>query len=342
MTKSNILPDIIFRIPNRRKHTKKLLLDTNQSINEMKTVPIGGINQWVSIRGKNRENPALLFIHGGPASTYSIFSPLLQPWEKSFTMIQWDQRGAGKTFRENGIEGSGKITIDRLVKDGIALTEWICQTLEQKKIILVGSSVGSLIATLMVKERPDLFHAYIGTDQNTADPKHIGYQLSIAALEQISHQKGIEFLQEIGPDPAKWTLKEYDKRNQIVVKAIRHVPNMIMDLMLPSMLSSPLHRLRDLVDIFQGMRFSSEALFEELMQFDYERLGITFELPFFILQGDQDIITPFECAEDFFVKIEAPYKQLVTIKNAGHLACFARPEQFFEELESKVLPLVLQ
>ncbi len=342
MAKTNILPDILLRIPNRRKQAQRLVLTTTNHIDEIDFVSIGGINQWISIRGEDRDNPVLLFIHGGPASTYAIFSPILRPWEKNFTMVQWDQRGAGKTFRENGKERSGKITINQLVKDGIELTEHITQVLGQEKIILVGSSVGSLIATLMVKERPDLFHAYIGTDQNTADPKQIGYQLATHALKQIDDQKGITFLQKIGPDPTQWTLKDYDKRNQIIVKAIRNCPNMIMDLMLPSMLASPIHRLSDLIDIFKGMNFSNEALFEELIQFDYQRLGTKFELPFFILQGDQDIITPLEAARDFFETIEAPYKAFIVIKDAGHLACFARPDQFFAELQSKVLPLVLK
>jgi pimeloyl-ACP methyl ester carboxylesterase len=338
MTKTNILPDILLRKFNQRKNTKKLILTSANHIDDMKYIQIGGIDQWISIRGEDRNNPVLLFIHGGPASVYSVFSPLLRPWEKFFTIIQWDQRGAGKTFRKNGKERSGEITIDQLAKDGIALTEAICRELKLEKVILVGSSVGSLIGTLMVKERPDLYHAYVGTDQNSADPKHIAYELSIEALQQAKNHKGIEFLKRIGPDKKKWSLKEFDKRNQIVVMAIRNVPNMIMDLMLPCMLSSPMHRFSDILDIFKGMNFSNEQLFVELMHFDYQRLGTKFEVPFFIMHGDQDIITPLENAKDFFQNIEAPYKEFIQIKNAGHLACFARPEQFFEEIQRKVLP----
>ncbi|MET3194138.1 alpha/beta fold hydrolase [Bacillus sp. OAE603] len=341
MTKSNLLPDIIFRKFNQRKNAKKLIMNTENMINEEKYVPIGGIEQWITVRGEDKRNPVLLFIHGGPASTYSIFTPLLKTWEQHFTIVQWEQRGAGKTFKKNGKEGCGTITFNQLMEDGIELSSVICNQLKQDKIILIGSSVGSLIATLMIKKRPDLFFAYVGTDQNCVDTDKLGYQLAIEALEQTENTRNLDFLKKIGPDPSKWTIQEYDKRNQILVKTIKNVPNMIMDLMLPAMLSSPQHSMMDIVDIFKGMKFSGNQLFHELMNFDYGILGKEFTIPFFIFHGDHDIITPTKNAERFFQEINAPLKEFVYIKNAGHLACFARPEQFLIELIEKVRPLAM-
>ncbi len=124
-----------------------------------------------------------------------------------------------------------------------------------------------------------------------------------------------------------------------MVKAIRDVPNMIMDLFLPSMLSSPEHKMSDIIDIFKGMSFSLDHLFGELMNFDFDKVGYHFELPFFVFHGDRDIITPTVTAKEYYDKIEAPYKEFVLIRNAGHLACFARSEQFLEELIKRVRPL---
>ncbi|UPM52622.1 alpha/beta fold hydrolase [Gottfriedia acidiceleris] len=341
MTKSNILPDIFFRQFNQRKNEKKLEIYTEYMINEEKYVTIGGIDQWITIRGEDRRNPILLLIHGGPASTYTIFSPIIRPWERHFTIVQWDQRGAGKTFKRNGKEGCGKITFNQLAEDGIELSNLICNELEKEKIILVGSSVGSLIATLMIKERPNLFYAYVGTDQNCFDYENIAYQLAIDALSEQGNKRRLKKFKELGPDQTKWTQKDYDKRNQIVVKSIKNVPNMVMDLILPSMLSSPQHTINDLLDIFKGMKFSGEQLFNELMNFNYGRLGTVFSIPFFIFQGDNDIITPTKNAERFLQKIEAPLKEFIYINNAGHLACFARPEQFLQELINRVRPLAI-
>jgi pimeloyl-ACP methyl ester carboxylesterase len=339
VSKTNILPDIFLRKRNRNKNARTLQINTMNRIVESRYVSIGGIDQWVTIRGEDCNNPVLLFIHGGPASTYSIFNPLLRAWEKYFTIVQWDQRGAGKTYTRNGRDGSGTLTFNRLVQDGIELTEYLCSKLRHPKVILIGSSVGSLTGIMMAQQRPDLFYVYVGTDQNSPDPHHLTYRLTVDALRDAGNKNGVQWVEKMGPDPTKWSLKDFYKRNQFIVKAIRDVPNMIMDLILPSMLSSPEHKISDIIDIFKGMNFSLEHLFEELMNFDFDKVGRQFEIPFFILHGDKDIITPTATAKAYFDEIEAPYKEFVLIRNAGHLACFARTDQFLEELIKRVLPL---
>jgi pimeloyl-ACP methyl ester carboxylesterase len=339
MSKTNLLPDLILRGRNRRANAKLLQIDSPNGVAESRFVAIGGIEQWVTIRGEDLRNPVLLFVHGGPASPYSVFNPLLRSWEKHFTLVQWDQRGAGKTFRKNGKASSGAITLDRLARDGIELTEFLRERLGHRKIILLGSSVGSLIAMIMAQSRPDLYHAYVGTDQNAPDPDFAWYRQALDALRDAGLHKGIRLLERMGPDPSRWLREDYDRLNPFLVKAIRNVPNMIMDLMLPSMLASPDHTIRDLIAIFQGMRFSLDHLFDELMAFDFSRIGNKFAVPFFVFQGDADIFTPIAPAKSFFDQVEAPLKSFAVIRNAGHLACFARPDRFLEELVEKVLPL---
>ncbi|MCQ6563809.1 alpha/beta fold hydrolase [Paenibacillus mendelii] len=339
MSKTNILPDLLLRNRNRRKNTKLLEIHTPNRIIEGHYVKIGGIDQWVTIRGEDYHNPVVLFIHGGPASPYSIFSPLLRSWEKHFTIVQWDQRGAGKTFTRNGKDGSGPITFSRLAQDGIELVEYLCNKIQQQKVILIGSSVGSLIGIMMAKRRPDLFYAYVGTDQNSPDPQYLTHQLTMDSLRNAGHAKGVQLVEKMGPDPTRWSREDFERRNQYLVKVINDVPNMIMDLILPSMLSSPEHKFSDLIDFFKGMKFSLDHLYNELVAFDFDEVGLCLKLPFFIMHGDKDIITPIATAKAYFDKIEAPFKEYVLIRNAGHLACFARPEQFLEELINRVHPL---
>lgn len=341
MSKKNILPDLILRKRNQRKNARILRIDMPNGIVESRFVNIGGIDQWITIRGEDRLNPVLLFIHGGPASPYSVFNPLLRSWEKHFTIVQWDQRGAGKTFRKNGKAGSGTITFDRLAEDGIELTGFLRDRLSHQKIILIGSSSGSLIAMIMAKLRPDLYHAYVGTDQNAPDPEEHSYRLMLEVFRAAGLIKGVRLIERMGPDPSRWSRKDYNQLNQFLVKTIRAVPNMIMDLMLPSMLSSPDHTIGELIDVFKGMNFSLDHVFNELMNFDFSRLGRKFDLPFFVFHGDTDIFTPTAAAKEFFDEIEAPLKDFALIKNAGHLACFARPDQFLEELIRRVRPLAL-
>lgn len=342
MSKNNILPDLLLRKRNQRKNARILQMNnTPNGIVESGYVKIGDIDQWITIRGENRQNPILLFVHGGPGSTYSIFNPLLRGWEKYFTIVQWDQRGAGKTFRMNGMEGSGSISYNRLAQDGIELSEYLCSKLDQPKLILIGSSVGSVTGVVMAAHRPDLFYAYIGTDQNSPDPEHISYQIMLDAFRAVGSRKGAQLVEKMGNEASKWSREETKQRNQLLVKAITGVPNMIMDLILPSMISSPEHKVRDIMDIFKGMDYSFEEMYHDMLHYDITELGFRFELPFFIFQGDRDIITPTETAKMYFDKLEAPYKEFVLIREAGHLACFARPDQFLEELIQRVRPLMM-
>lgn len=342
MGETNILKQIIMRKHNQNKNAKLLQINTPNSIVESSYVKIGGIDQWITIRGENRNNPILLLIHGGPASAYSVFSPLLRSWEKYFTVVQWDQRGAGKTFGKNGKDGCGTITFERLAKDGIEVTEYLTAKLGQPKVILIGSSVGSLIGIMMANRRPDLFHAYVGTDQNAPDCQNLLHEITVNAVRATGNTKGVQLLEKMGTDRSQISRKDVDKRNRILVKAIRGVPNMITDLILPSMISSPEHKIQDIMDFFKGMSYSLDQLFAELINFDFKKVGMQFELPVFIIHGDNDIITPTELARLYYNEIEAPHKEFVLIKNAGHLACFARADQFLEELLTRVRPLIAQ
>lgn len=340
MSKTNVLPDLMMRMFNRRKNARKLRMNSPNGIAESRYVSIGGIEQWISVRGEDRSNPILLLVHGGPASSYSIFSPLIRTWEKYFTIVQWDQRGTGKTFGKNGKDGCGAISFDRLVQDGIELVQYLLRSFQQDQLILIGSSVGSVIGTQMAKRRPELFHAYVGTDQNVDIEGHkLSYQMNLAGLRAAKCAKGIKLFEQIGPDPLRWSLKDFDHKNRWMVKVATPAPNMIMDLVLPSMLASPNHSFRDMLDYFKGMNATLEQLYDELIGFDARKLGTRYELPYFIFQGDTDLVTPLENAQRFFEDIEAPYKDFALIRNAGHLACFARPEQFLELLIQRVLPL---
>ena len=129
--------------------------------------------------------------------------------------------------------------------------------------------------------------------------------------------EGSSIGRENGAGPTRWSRKDFDLRNQYLVKVINDVPNMIMDLILPSMFASPEHKFSDLIDIFKGMKFSLDHLYNELMAFDFDKVGLCPNLPFFIMHGDKDIITPTATAKAYFDKIEAPIKEYVRIRNAG-------------------------
>ena len=116
-------------------------------LDENKFIPINGIQQWVTIKG-DPTKPVILFLHGGPGSVLSPYSDhLYKEWEKDFTLVQWDQRGAGRTYGHNAPEELTKpflqahpLALEQMAADGIALSEYLCHQLGKRKLILFGTS----------------------------------------------------------------------------------------------------------------------------------------------------------------------------------------------------------
>src|ERR1700748_789025 len=88
------------------------------AIDELCYVSIGGIAQWVAIQGEDRANPVILYLHGGPGEAQSPFLDQFKPWLADFTVVNWDQRGAGKTYEKNG-DATPDLTLDRVVADAV-------------------------------------------------------------------------------------------------------------------------------------------------------------------------------------------------------------------------------
>src|SRR5271170_2018624 len=157
---------LVYRKLRQANIASTLRIESVHGIVEERFVRIGDIDQWISIRGEDQNNPVLLVIHGGPGSCYSIFTPHIRKWEKHFTIVQWDQRGAGKTFKQTGSYGCGKISMKQLTSDGIEVAQYLRARLHKDRLFLMASSMGSTFGLQIARTCPEMFYAYIGTDQN--------------------------------------------------------------------------------------------------------------------------------------------------------------------------------
>jgi pimeloyl-ACP methyl ester carboxylesterase len=146
-------------------------------------------------------------------------------------------------------------------------------------------------------------------------------------------------LEQIGADPTRWDLGAWNTNMAWAFKTNLPTPNLDRRLLFPLALSSPLYSLRDLYSLFVGFQWSTAQMFSELMAYDAWRLGTRFEVPFFLFQGERDVITLTTLAEEYFEEVEAPTKELALIKDAGHFAAFTQPERFLAELLARVRPL---
>lgn len=325
----------------RQARTAKTLRIANQEgIVEERFVPVGGIDQWISIRGEDRNNPVLLVLHGGPGSSYCIFTPQLRAWEKHFTVVQWDQRGAGKTFARTGSRGCGEISMNQLTSDAIEVAEYLRDRLQQNQLFLLASSIGSTFGLQVVRSRPDLFYAYVGTDQNVgmARGHELNHRQAVERLCAHGMVRGARVMERIGPTPACWTPRDFTDVAQWTMKSDPSGFRRTMKLLKEAVWYSPGWTLRDIRAFVKGMHFSLEQLLPDIVRYD-AWAGTRFEIPIFIFQGESDVLTNPLLAEEYLADITAPLKKMERISGAGHFAAFLQPDQFLNKLLIHVRPL---
>jgi pimeloyl-ACP methyl ester carboxylesterase len=326
-----------------RQHENELAFAIPNGIQESSFVRIGGIDQWIQIRGQDRANPVLLIVHGGPGISMAPLTPVFRSWEKYFTVVQWDQRGAGKTYGRNGEAGEGAMTIDRMTRDGLEVTQYLRAHLRKDKIIVVGHSWGTILALEMVKQRPDLFYAYVGTGQlvNKQQNEKTGYAQLMDKVRAAHDDKAVAALGKIGPPPYDDIDKLYAERKWQAAYDTPAEQDLSWN-MIPTVLFAPDYSLTDIHDFLQSAQFSQRETYAEENGYDARKLGLKFEVPFFIFEGDRDSMTPSILAQRYFADIQASKKEFVVLKGGGHAAMLTMPDAFLRELVARVRPIALQ
>jgi len=343
MPKGLILALILSRVWLSRSVTAATLEvpDTlARSIQEERFVTLGGIEQWITIRGANRANPVLLIVHGGPGDAQSDLRGAYAVYEKDFTIVQWDQRGAGHTYAKNP---NSPPEPERVVLDGIELARYLCEYLAKKKIVLLGHSWGSYLGIGMVQRGPELFAAYVGTGQVGSWRANIQAQFDflLAKARAANDRKRVEQLEAIGtpdptdaakyfswwsmrnpymsPDDAKW----FDELRQITR-------------------SDPKFTEEYRKTLGDGMGYSGRTTVGAMLATELPTTARVLRVPFFVIQGQEDMVTPTSGAVKYFDVVKAPTKKLILIEHAGHFALVTHSDEFLAALVKDVRPLAME
>jgi proline iminopeptidase len=313
-------------------------------IQELRSVEIGGIPQWISIRGSDRSNPILLFVHGGPGSPMMPLSWTFQrPWEDFFTVVQWDQRGAGKTFAAARGRPDPGLSIERMQSDTEELIEWLLRTYGQKRLFLVAHSWGSILGLKVAQHRPELLYAYIGVGQviNGLQNEVVGYNQVLARARAADNQVALRELTKIAPYPGEPGTTPLEKV-MIERKWDRFFGGMLYgktedddDRIGPL---SPDYTARDLASVGRGELLSIQALLPQVAAVDFNS-ATEFKCPVFFFAGAEDRTTPTSLVEEYFAKIQAPAKKLFKVEKAAHYVVNERPGIVLVDLVNEVRPL---
>lgn len=322
--------------------------DLPKPVKEEMFVRIGGIDQWITIKGDDRNNPVVLYLHGGPGDAASPFADaMFGGWEKDLTIVQWDQRGAGRTYGKSGPSIEPTMTINRMVQDGIEVADFLTKHLNKRKITIVGGSWGSILGIYMAHSRPDLFFAYVGIAQmvNIRKNQSASYARVLELARAAGDREAVSALVTIGSPPwhsdqlSKWhTYRKWELIYQAKRVTAPAAPSDIN----PAYASARERAQYAAADDFSGIHFFGLTLSGPLEDINLPMLGKTFAIPIFIIQGQEDLTALPELAKAYFDSIEAPRKQFYLVSGTGHEPSAPELNLLRKVLVEQVKPRALQ
>jgi pimeloyl-ACP methyl ester carboxylesterase len=316
------------------------------SIASLEKVKLGGVDQWLIMRGHDINKPVLLFLSGGPGgSEAGRVLRFNRELEKHFVVVIWEQRGCGKSYPSYYPKSA--LTVDQYVSDLIELSEMLRQRFDEQKIYLVGHSWGTIIGVLAAQQRPDLYHAYIGTAQmvDVQETDRIIYDLVMDHSRKTGDIKFVKTLEKQGQPPyyGKSPIQPYatlfGREYQLF-----EVPNIKDETYrregdaILLMLKQPEYGWLDRAYYLLGLMNTFNVVYPQLQEMDF-RLDVTrLELPVTIVLGRHDMNNPSQIPEEYFNLLEAPEKELIYFENSGHGMIWEEANLFHSLLIDKIVP----
>ncbi|HEX3887175.1 MAG TPA: alpha/beta fold hydrolase [Phenylobacterium sp.] len=337
--------------PTNRAEATQVVRDlrrivTPNGIERAEKVRIGGIDQWVTIRGDDRRNPVLLVLHGGPGY---VEMPLNwwygRGWEEYFTVVEWDQRGAGKTYLINDPKAvAPTMTNARMLQDTEEMTAWLRKTLGKKKIFVWGHSWGSYLGLELARRHPEWLYAYIGTGQITKAPEseRRAWAYDLAAAKKAGNTQAVSDLQAIAPYATPG--KPIALKDAMVVHKWGDYFGGVMAYRHDQQDESHATRLSpDYTDaeaphVFDGNDFSEKYLLAGVFNMDLSH-ETDFKVPIILLLGRHDRTVNSDVAHEWFTHVKAPEKHLVWFENSAHEPESEEPGKFLLSLVRYARPI---
>ena len=307
----------------------------SESISTIEKVNLGGIEQYLIIRGVDSSKPVLLFLHGGPGSPELGFVKKYNPkLEHDFVVVHWEQRGSGKSYNKKiPIES---MNVGQLISDTKELSEYLIKRFNQSKIYIMGHSWGSYLGMKTIAKYPELYHCYFGVGQ-VAD-QYRSERISYEWVKEQAMVKGdnkdreklnaIDF-PKIDSSGKEWLAYLMNSRNFVdkFGGGLFREHNGIIDKFSP-VISAREYTLQDKINYALGSLFSIEHLWEEMITDNLFESIDSIKIPVYVFHGIYDYQTSYTVAKEFHEQLKAPKKQFFTFENSAHCPIFDDPERF--------------
>lgn len=303
---------------------------------------IGGVTQWVLVRGRRDSAPILVKIHGGPGQAEIPTIHFNATLEDEFLVVEWDQRGAGKSAA--AADPAAAMNLDQVVSDTIELTEQLRHEFGPRPVILLGHSWGSLVGVLAAQRRPELFAAFVSTGQiaRFAEGQSVAHQFALVEATRRGNAGAVEALTALPPAP--YLGPEGMKHWMVCVRwisefgAVWHQSEVFRPV--PWMINSPEYSWPEKLRFTKAATTSFARFYDDLLRADLSASCPKLDVPVFVAAGRFDQMAPTQIAQRFFDALDAPQKAWMWFENSAHFPQWEEPEAFHRMLVETVVPAI--
>jgi pimeloyl-ACP methyl ester carboxylesterase len=319
--KSNFL---VFTVLISISYTSNCQLNRQSSIDSLYDININGCQQKILVQSNNLNNPILLYLHGGPGSSFMLYSYMYsKKLKENFIFVNWDQRGAALSYHD-GMDTT-KISEDQIRDDALELTKYLLKTFHKKKIYLLGHSFGSVIGLQLVANNPEYFKAYIGVGQVASDWNRtvaITYKWLHDTLEKVNDTASLHRIEK-DTFPYIDIITRYGGHHRLSIN-------------LDSVIKASPYYFDGYLDLLKKGKTFSQYFVKKNPNPEtaYHKSIYDIDMPLYFFEGKNDHVPA--CAPELVVeycnKVKALRKEIIWFYNSAHYICIEEPEKFQDEL----------
>ena len=295
---------------------------------------IGGMTQWLLIRGQDRSAPVLLWLHGGPgAAQMPLAHATTRALERDFVVVHWDQRGAGRS-NPMGFDPA-TMTLEQFLQDAHAVTRHLQARLGGERILVLGHSWGTMLGARLVARWPGDFAAYIGVGQQVSTARGVAVTLDRLAplIRAGGSAADLRWLESATPE-ALLDHAAYVAMMQMLDRygGGMNVPTWRLAALL---IRAPEYSLSDLRRWLEGANRGSGPMWPDYRARDLIANVPVMPVPMLLISGARDLNTPVELATEWFDWVDAPQgKHHEVFATSAHAPFLTEAERFTDTLRS--------
>lgn len=337
----------VFLIAVRNYRQISRAVTYKDGVNEQIYVQLNDQKEYITVSGKNRSNPVIISLHGGPGapSTFSDYH-----WQEyltdDYTVIAWDERGCGRTYYKNekADPGNKTLSFEQQLSDLDALVDYARERFGQDKVVIMGHSYGSFLGSRYVLSHPEKVSAYIGIGQAVNEKDYAG--------EIYAYEDALRIAKEKGDDTSemeaayKRFIADMSLNNLLALRKLAdvyHPETEKADASTFPTLTSPIFGVDDMRWFILELKtaFLGDTRFEQLqkplddrlMEFNAFETNDEYQMPVMFISGDCDWTCPYGLMQEYAGKIKAPEIKVHLMEGCGHSPMGQRPVEFTDEIK---------